>query len=70
MTTKMLDYVKGRLGEVHGADLEAAATASKVYSSWTLLKIRQGKIPNPGVIGIENLFHYFKAQEVKRRRAA
>lgn len=62
----MLDYVVERL---YGCDLEAAVKASG-YSRFTLLKIRQREITNPGVIGTEKLYHHLKAQEVRKRRAA
>lgn len=66
MPQSMLDFVVEKL---YGADLDAAAKASG-YSKHTLLKIRQGEIPNPGVRGIEALYHHLKTQEIRKRRAA
>lgn len=66
MPQSMLDFVVAKL---YGADLDAAAKVSG-YSKHTLRKIRQGEIPNPGVRGIEALYHHLKAAEVRARRAA
>lgn len=54
-----------------GIDLEPVFQKTRIPTS-TLKKIRTGEIENPGVKGIETLFHYFKALEGKqlRRRAA
>jgi hypothetical protein len=65
MPKSMLDFVVDRL---YGCDLNEAAEVSG-YSKWTLMKIRQREIPNPGIKGIEALWHHFQKKEVKRLRA-
>lgn len=66
MPQSMHEYVVASLKE---CDIAEVAKATKI-SKWTLLKIRQLQIKNPGVHSIEPLYHYFKLHETKKRRAA
>jgi hypothetical protein len=65
----MQDFVVAALREIRFKDLEPVAKATKV-SKWTIQKIRLRQIVNPGVRHVEPLYHYLKALESKRRRAA
>ena len=72
MAQSMHDFVVESLREDRSATaLERIAADTKI-SKWTLLKILQRQIKNPGIKSIEPLYHYFKRTEGKRlrRRAA
>jgi hypothetical protein len=58
----MKEYV---VESLKGCDLEKVSSDTKI-SRWTLLKIRQRQIKNPGVDSIEPLYHYFKRLEPRR----
>ena len=61
----MHEYV---VKSLKGCDLAAAEIATGI-SRWTLLKIRQRQIKNPGVNSVEPLYHYFKRLKPKRKAA-
>ncbi len=66
MSKSRLDYVVAAL---NAADVEEVAAHTKI-SKWTLRKIRQRQIVNPGVASIDTLHEYFKRRESRRRKAA
>lgn len=68
MIQSIHDYVIASLKE---SDVETVERDTGI-SKWTLMKIRQRQIKNPGIKGIETLCRYFKSKEAKqlRRRSA
>lgn len=67
MSKSIHDYV---VESLKASDVEAVERDTGI-SKWTLMKIRQRQIRNPGIKGIETLCRYFKAREAKdlRRRS-
>lgn len=70
MPQSMHDYVVESLRE-RRSEIERIAADVKI-SKWTLLKILQRQIKNPGIKSVEPLYKYFKDREGAklRRRAA
>lgn len=64
MAQSMHDYVVGSLKAYRG-ELEQIEDATGV-SKWTLLKILQRQIENPGVKSIEILNAYFRRRDKRR----
>ena len=63
----MKDYVVRRAFE--HKHYREVAEETRVDMHW-LTKLAYNKIPNPGVVRIERLYHFYKAKEPRRRRVS